>query len=135
MGVFSGHICQTDVTRRVFYGDNGNKVFAATVNFQNIYSGVMPQEYKQDDAFLVIAQVNEQDKKIRFSTYMPEYDKFFNVQNQFVYDFSDDKNPALTKDNSENKSGCGSSIELSGTALIFTVGVIVLITVGKCRKI
>lgn len=135
MGVFSGHICQTDVTRRVFYGDNGNKVFAATVNFQNIYSGVMPQEYKEDDAFLVIAQVNEQDKKMRFSTYMPEYDKFYNLQNQFVYDFSDDKNPALTKDNSEKKNGCGSSIELSGTASIFAFGVIVLITVGKCRKI
>lgn len=135
MGVFSGHFSQTDLSKRVFYGDNGNKVFAATIDFQNIYKGVMPQEYKEDDAFLVIAQVNEETKQIRFSTYMPEYDKFYNVQNQFVYDFSDDKNPALTKDNSEKKNGCGSSIELSGTASIFAFGVIVLVAVEKRRKI
>ena len=72
--------------------------------------------------------IEEHDKEGRIIC--AEYDKFYNVQNQFVYDFSDDNNPALSGEDS-GKGGCASYIDAIGLFPALLLGAIVLIAVKK----
>lgn len=85
---FSGHLCVDDVVMRTDNGDCGNTVRSTLINAQ----GAMMTSAMNT---LLLVQVNERTKTMRYCYYSPEFDACYNEQNQFSFSFADAHNPAV----------------------------------------
>ena len=84
----SGHINSDDIVYTMLQGDNNNKV-------HNFLIDVQASQYNREGIGLDIIclyRVNEEKKEIYTEYYSPRENKWWNVQNQFTIDFSDDYN-------------------------------------------
>ena len=79
-----GHISIESVMKRVDKGVNGNEIFGMLFDMQDSFNN-------RGDSFILVAKVNEKSKKITFRLYNPVLNKFYGVENEFEYDFSNFK--------------------------------------------
>ena len=85
---YSGHLSCDNVVTRTDIGENGNKVYSTLVDFQ----GAMLTS--KMNTFLLV-RVDEDTKRISFCAYSPEMDACYNEQNQWIFSFADENNPAV----------------------------------------
>ena len=84
----SGHINSDDIVYTMLQGDNNNKV-------HNFLIDVQASQYNREGIGLDVIclyRVNEEKKEIYTEYYSPREGKWWNIQNQFTIDFSDDYN-------------------------------------------
>lgn len=79
-----GHNCVDDIVMRTDTGVNGNKIISYLVDPQ--CTKVKGATWGED--CIVLMKFNEKKKTIAFCMYSPEYDKAFNIQNQFIVSFA-----------------------------------------------
>ncbi len=85
---FSGHLCTDDIVMRGDLGDNGNTVRSVLVDAQgSMLTSAMNT--------MLVVQVNERKKTMRFCYYSPEYDACYNEQSQYTFSFADENNPTV----------------------------------------
>ncbi|MBO5304646.1 MAG: hypothetical protein J6A99_03100, partial [Clostridia bacterium] len=76
-----GHISEESLKTRTDVTSFGNTVYSMLVDLQAVYDG-------GGDSVFVVAKINENTKKITFRVYNPVTNKFYNVENEIEYDFS-----------------------------------------------
>lgn len=91
---FNGHHTYDYIVKREDVGINGNKIMSMLIDGQAVMTSEMGSKTHAED-LIMLMRMNESKKEAYCYYYSPARNAYYNYQNQFVFSFSDENNPAL----------------------------------------